>query len=220
MVSPTELSSRPCDVLDEENLVLRLFGLLRVHILLKRNAELFAQRLELIQILLVLALVLDLGLDALEDPNGGGEVVDSPRGPKGGGHDGGGGDEIVGEGVVQVALELENVLNTVKLLLVAGRKLLEGLLLVLGAQAGGCAKARGGEDGARGDGLRPGSDEVGAEKVGGAASGNAEQGGRHFCASNDEKKKRPEPGRVVRRAIGGVGRLNNGGLARESLVLN
>src|SRR5689334_16121200 len=66
-----------------------------------------------------------------------------------------------------------------------GGKLLKGLLLVLGAQAGRCAEGVGraagdGEAGARGQGLRPGSDEVGAEEAGGAASGNAEQGGRHF----------------------------------------
>ena len=42
----------------------------------------------------------------LEDPDGGGVVVDSPGSPEGGGEDGGRGDEIVGEGVVQVALWL------------------------------------------------------------------------------------------------------------------
>jgi hypothetical protein len=43
-----------------ENLV----GLLGIHVLLEHDAELLAQRLELSQVLLVLALVLDLGLDA------------------------------------------------------------------------------------------------------------------------------------------------------------
>lgn len=38
--------------------------LLRVHGFLERNAELLAQRLELLEVLLVLALVLDLELDA------------------------------------------------------------------------------------------------------------------------------------------------------------
>lgn len=123
-----------CDFLNEETPVLRLFGLLRVHVLLERDSKLLAQRLELVQILLVLALVLNLGLDAclaplacciywggvdrnqyfphgfgwefrtLEDPDSGGEVVDSPRSPEGSGNNGGRGDEIVGEGVVQVAL--------------------------------------------------------------------------------------------------------------------
>lgn len=41
-----------------------LFGLLGVQVLLERDAELLAQGLELLQILGVLALVLDLGLDA------------------------------------------------------------------------------------------------------------------------------------------------------------
>ena len=41
-----------------------LGGLLRVHVLLEHDAELLAQGLELGQVLIVLALVLDLGLDA------------------------------------------------------------------------------------------------------------------------------------------------------------
>ena len=40
----------------------------------------------------------------LEDSDGGGEVVDSTGGLEGGDNDGRSGDEIVGEGVVQVAL--------------------------------------------------------------------------------------------------------------------
>lgn len=40
----------------------------------------------------------------LEDAHGSGEVVHPPGGPKSGGADGRGGDQIVGEGVVQVAL--------------------------------------------------------------------------------------------------------------------
>jgi hypothetical protein len=106
--------------------------LLGVHVLLEHDAELVAQGLELSQVLLVLALVLDLGLDSciecqsrccavagsigaenisriglgrtLENANGGREVVDPPGGPESSGEDGGGGNEIVGEGVVQVAL--------------------------------------------------------------------------------------------------------------------
>lgn len=41
-----------------------LGGLLRVQLLLQDNAELLLQGLELLKVLLVLALVLDLGLDA------------------------------------------------------------------------------------------------------------------------------------------------------------
>ena len=44
------------------------------------------------------------GRRTLEDADGSGEVVDSPGSAESGGEDGGGGDEIVGEGVVQVAL--------------------------------------------------------------------------------------------------------------------
>lgn len=40
----------------------------------------------------------------LEDAHGGREVVDPPGGPERGRADGGRGDQIVGEGVVQVAL--------------------------------------------------------------------------------------------------------------------
>ena len=42
----------------------KLFLRLGIEILLQRNAELLAQRLELVKVLLVLALVLNLGLDA------------------------------------------------------------------------------------------------------------------------------------------------------------
>lgn len=103
---------------------------LRVQVLLQQNAQLLAQGLELSKVLLVLLLVLDLGLDAcfekkksrlakrrqralrrgwnggrtLEDPHGGGEVVNPPGGLERGSAHAGGGDEIVGECVVQVAL--------------------------------------------------------------------------------------------------------------------
>lgn len=40
-----------------------------------------------------------------EDPDGGGEIVDSSRGSQSGGDDGRRWDEIVGEAVVEVALE-------------------------------------------------------------------------------------------------------------------
>lgn len=104
---------------------------LRVQLLLQQNAELLAQGLELVKVLLVLLLVLDLGLDAcfedgrlakqrrqaspawgwnsgrtLEDPHGSGEVVDPPGGLERGGAHAGGGDEVIGKGVVQVALRV------------------------------------------------------------------------------------------------------------------
>lgn len=59
-------------------------------------------------VLPVLALTRSVALfklcHTLEDPDGSGEVVDPPGGTQGGGADGRRGDEIVGEGVVQVAL--------------------------------------------------------------------------------------------------------------------
>jgi hypothetical protein len=54
--------------------------------------------------LLVLALVLDLGLDALEDADGGWVVVDAAGGLERRSDDAWGWDEIVCESVVQVAL--------------------------------------------------------------------------------------------------------------------
>jgi hypothetical protein len=57
----------------------------------------------------------------LEYPDGGREVVDAPGGSEGGDDDAGGGHEIVGEGVVEVALQLEDVLHALKLLLVSVR---------------------------------------------------------------------------------------------------
>lgn len=89
---------------------------------MQRNSELLSQALHVLQVLLVLVLVLDLGPDAcssltcrperegrrvttFEDAHGGGEVVDAAGGPEGGGQDLDGGDEIVGEAVVEVALD-------------------------------------------------------------------------------------------------------------------
>lgn len=44
------------------------------------------------------------GQNTLEDPHGGGEIVNTSGGLEGGNDDGGGGYKIVGEGVVEVAL--------------------------------------------------------------------------------------------------------------------
>ena len=78
--------------------------MLRVHDLLEIDAQLLPYRLELLEVLVVLALALDFCLDALEDAHGGGEVVDAAGGAQGGGDDRGRGDEVVGEGVVEVSL--------------------------------------------------------------------------------------------------------------------
>ena len=46
-------------------------------------------------------------------------IIHSPRGFQGGCNDGGRGHEIVGEGIVEVALELEDVLDLVELFFVS-----------------------------------------------------------------------------------------------------
>lgn len=73
-------------------------------VLLQHDAELLTEGLELLKVLVVLLLVLDLGLDTLEDTDGSGVVVHTAGGLKSSDDDGGRGDEIVGEGVVQVTL--------------------------------------------------------------------------------------------------------------------
>lgn len=110
-----------------------------------------------------------------------------------------------------------------------GRKLLKSLLLVLGAHAGSCAEAGGGDYGARRHGLRAGSDDIRTEEAGGAASGSAEDRGGHFFSggcclflgvSHDEENcGSRRAGGVVRRAIGGVGAafLVNAGLLGRDL---
>ena len=57
----------------------------------------------------------------LEYPDGGREVVDAPGGSEGSDDDAGGGHEIVGESVVEVTLQLEDVLHALELLLVSAR---------------------------------------------------------------------------------------------------
>lgn len=100
--------------------------LLGVELFPEGDAQLLAQTLELLKVLLVLFLVLDLGLDAcniglamvqlqmdtfsdvlrtLENTNSGGEVVDTASSLQSRREDLDGGNEIVGEAVVQVALE-------------------------------------------------------------------------------------------------------------------
>lgn len=57
----------------------------------------------------------------LEYPDGGREVVDAPGGSEGSDDNAGRGHEIVGEGVVEVTLQLEDVLHALELLLVSAR---------------------------------------------------------------------------------------------------
>ena len=54
-----------------------------------------------------------------EYPHRSRKVVDSPCGSEGSGDDGRRGHEIVGEGVVQIPLQLEDVLDLLELLLVS-----------------------------------------------------------------------------------------------------
>lgn len=55
----------------------------------------------------------------LKYPHSGREVVDSPRGSQGGGDDGWRGHEVVGEGVVEVALQFEDVLHLLEFFFVS-----------------------------------------------------------------------------------------------------
>lgn len=101
--------------------------------------ELLDDRLEVVKVGLVLSLVLDLGLDTLKDADGGSVVVDLARGTEGSLNDGGGGDEVVGEAVVQSTLELEEVANLLEEGGVLGVELVVGLLPgVRGREANGC----------------------------------------------------------------------------------
>lgn len=54
-----------------------------------------------------------------EYSHGRGKVIDSSGGSEGGGDDGGRGDKIVGKGIVQVALQLEDVLDLLEFLFVS-----------------------------------------------------------------------------------------------------
>jgi hypothetical protein len=58
------------------------------------------------------------GIVTLEDSHGGREVVDATGSLESGLDDGGGRHQVVREGVVEVALELEDIRDRVKLLLV------------------------------------------------------------------------------------------------------
>lgn len=106
--------------------------------------------LELLDVLLVLALVLDLRLDTLEDADGSGIVVDLARGAERGLDDRGRGHEVVRKRVVQAALELKQVADLVEERLVARVELLVGLLGLVRRVAhswervsfGGCGRER------------------------------------------------------------------------------
>lgn len=96
----------------------------------QKRTQLFSNRLELIQICLVLGLILHLLLDALQNPDRGGVVVHAARRTERRLDDGGRGHEVVREAVVQPALDLEEVLRRLEKVHVALRERLERLLVM------------------------------------------------------------------------------------------
>jgi len=136
----------------------------------RRHTQLLPDTLELIQISLVLLLVLDLLPDTLEDPNGGGVVVDTTSSAEGSLDDGRRGDQIVREAVVETALDFEQILSLLEELDVALGEGFESLLV----GGGGGRAGEGWGDPADG---RPGAEE------------SSERGGRtHIWWFEGEKK--------------------------------
>lgn len=125
-----------------------------------KRTQLLPNRLQLIQIRLILRLVLHLLLNPLKDPHRRRVVVHPPSCAERGLADRGGRDEIMSEAVVQTALDLEQVLGIVEEIDVALGERLERLLLVRGVPAG----------------LSLGEDERGALHDDGANDGGAEEG--------------------------------------------
>ncbi len=78
------------------------------------NAQFLPNTLKSLNVLLVLALVLDLLLDTLENPDGGRVVVDASASTKGALDHLGRRDEVVGEAVVETTLQFEQVLDASK----------------------------------------------------------------------------------------------------------
>ena len=96
----------------------------------RKRTKLLAERLELIKVLLILLLVLNLLLDALKHPDCGRVVVHATGGTNSGFDDGGGRDKVVGETVVEAALDLEEILSRLEEVDVALREGLKRLLAV------------------------------------------------------------------------------------------
>lgn len=78
---------------------------------LGRRTKLIPDALELLQISLVLLLVLDLLPNTLKYPNGGRVVVDATGSAESSLNDGRRRNQVVGEAIVQTALELEQILG-------------------------------------------------------------------------------------------------------------
>lgn len=96
------------------------------------NTQLLSQRFQFFKILLVLALVLDLGLDTFKDTDGGGIVVDATGSLESRLNHRGSRDKIVCESVVETALKFKQIVNVVKELDVAFGEGFEALVFVAG----------------------------------------------------------------------------------------
>lgn len=104
-------------------------------------------------------LVLDLLADTLEDADGGRVVVDTSGCAEGSLDDGWGGNEIVGEAVVESSLDLEKVFSVLEELDVA---FVEGLECLLTVCAGGWAGEDGGDALCGGAGAKESGEHLGA----------------------------------------------------------
>lgn len=80
------------------------------------DTKLLADGSEFLEILLVLLSGLDLDLEGLKQSDGGGVVVDASGGLESLFEHGGGGDEIVGEDVVEETLDLEKIISFIEFL--------------------------------------------------------------------------------------------------------
>ena len=126
----------------------------------RRHTKLLPEGLQLVKVRLVLLLVLHLLLDALEDADGGSVVVHATGCTDGGLDDRGCGNKVVGEAVVETALDLEQVLGRLEEVDVALR---EGLERLLAVRAGGGAGERGGDAGRGGAGTEERRRELGTQ---------------------------------------------------------
>ena len=86
------------------------------------NTKLLAKRLQLSEVLFVLLLVLNLILDTFEDTDRGRIVVDTASSLQCGFDDSNRGNQIVGKAVVKTALQLEQIIDTIKELDIAFRE--------------------------------------------------------------------------------------------------
>lgn len=102
---------------------------LGVQVLLEGDTKFLAEGLELVKVLLVLPGVFDFGFDSLEDTDGSWEVVHTSGSTEGSYDDGGSWDQVVGEGIVKVALKLEDVVHSIEFLLIPSRELFKRFLV-------------------------------------------------------------------------------------------